>query len=140
MDEELERLQNFVSSKYIVGNVVPMIENIRKLIKTKKGIEMVCSLGHIMQHHIRNKEKNTINPLVNFIEVQPQKGLTKMPLDISFSQHDIIKHTPDSPLYKAGRINDKPTNEILIDHVCVKNMINEEFLFVRELNQDTYEK
>jgi hypothetical protein len=63
-----------------------------------------------------------------------------MPLDIVFSQNDIIKNAPDGPLYIARRINDKPTNGILINPICVENVITEEFLLVHELYQDTYEK
>lgn len=77
---------------------------------------------------------------VTFIEARPHKGSTKKPLDISFSQNDMLKRALDGSLYIAGQINDKPTNGISIDRICGENVITREFLYVYELYQETYEK
>lgn len=81
-----------------------------------------------------------INPIVNFIEVKPHKGLTNMSLDISFSQNGILKHAPNGLIYIARRINDNHTHGILIDPIYVENVITREFVFVHELYQDNYEQ
>lgn len=48
-----------------------------------------------------------------------------MPIEISFSSKDKILNASDGALYIAGRINNKPTNGILIDPICGENVIME---------------
>jgi hypothetical protein len=74
--------------------------------------------------NIKDNKENFKDNMVVFIEFKPHKGQTNIPLDIDFSQNDIIKHVSDGPLYIARRINNKHNNGILNDLFCVENAIN----------------
>jgi hypothetical protein len=81
-----------------------------------------------------------IKEMIGLVEIEPCKAQNKNHFDISFSSRDIIKNLPDVPLYIASRINDKPTNGILIDPVYEENVITKEFQILHEIYQDTYER
>jgi hypothetical protein len=83
------------------------------------------AMNFYMTNDNMNDGNNEYDNLVNFIDVQPHQGQTNLSMNISFSQKDIIKHAPNDPLYIVGRINDNPTNGMLIDLICVENVITE---------------
>lgn len=49
-------------------------------------------------------------------------------------------HALEGPLHITARINDKPTRGVIIDLVCMTNVVIEEFLYTHELYQDNYDK
>lgn len=83
---------------------------------------------------------NLMDELMGTIDVIPHKGPTNKSLNIIFSSHGILRKIPNCPLYIANHIYDNPTNRILIDPTCGKNVIIEEFLVLHYLYQDDYNK
>lgn len=52
LDKDLERRQDNVSTKYLTGTIIPIIDNIRKLINDDQGLEVLCSLAHIVDANV----------------------------------------------------------------------------------------
>lgn len=84
-------------------------------------------------HNDDNNNEKEVHRMVSLIDVQPHKGQTVVLPEIDFTHNDTPRHAPDGPLYIIGCINEKPVQGILIDPMCVENVIIEEFLFVHEL-------
>lgn len=102
---------------------------------TKNDVMNINNMQDIIDGD-KSDNEDDLHTMIGFIDIQHHKGQETLSMGIAFSYSDILKHAPDGPLYIAERINGKPKNGILIDHICVENMITEEFLFVYELYQD----
>lgn len=52
LDKDLEKLQDYMSTKYIIGIAVHVIDNMRKLLDDTQGLEVMCSLAYIIDNHV----------------------------------------------------------------------------------------
>lgn len=66
--------------------------------------------------------------IFSIIDVHPRQDQPKP--NITFTHIDDSMHALDFPCYITIKINDKPTQGILIDLVCLVNVITKYFLCV----------
>lgn len=57
-----------------------------------------------------------------------------------FTHIDASIYVANGILYNTARINDKPTQGVFIDPICMVNVIIEEFVYVHQLHYETCEK